>query len=138
MFLLPRIQATARTTAARHFSNTAAIMGVTKTILQEGNGPIAKRGDKVSIEYTGYLKDTSRPENKGTQFDSSVGRGAFVVIIGVGQVIKGWDEGVTSMRLGERSLLDITSDYAYGDRGFAGAIPPRSDLLFDVELRRIN
>jgi len=113
-------------------------MGVTKTILQEGNGPIPKRGDKVSIEYTGYLKDNSRPENKGTQFDSSVGRGAFVVIIGVGQVIRGWDEGVTTMKLGERSLLDITSDYAYGNRGFPGAIPAGSDLLFDVELRRIN
>lgn len=113
-------------------------MGVTKTILQEGNGPIPKVGDKVTIEYTGYLKDTSKPDSKGTQFDSSVGRGAFVTAIGIGKVIKGWDEGVTTMKLGEKATLDITSDYAYGDRGFPGHIPPRADLLFDVELQKIN
>lgn len=91
-------------------------MGVTKTILKEGNGPIPKVGDKVTIEYTGFLKDESKPDKKGKQFDSSVGRGAFVTKIGVGQVIKGWDEGVTTMKLGEKSTLDITSDYGYGDR----------------------
>jgi len=113
-------------------------MGVTKTILKEGNGPIPKAGDKVTIEYTGFLKDESKPANKGAQFDSSVGRGAFVTKIGVGQVIKGWDEGVTTMKLGEKSTLDITSDYGYGDRGFPGHIPPGASLIFDVELQKIN
>jgi len=113
-------------------------MGVTKTVLKNGDGPIPKVGDKVTIEYTGYLKDTSKPDNKGTQFDSSVGRGHFVTDIGVGKVIKGWDEGVTTMKVGEKATLDITSDYAYGDRGFPGHIPPRADLLFDVELLKIN
>jgi FK506-binding protein 1 len=113
-------------------------MGVTKTVLKEGNGPIPKVGDKVTIEYTGYLKDTSVPDNKGTQFDSSVGRGDFVTAIGIGRVIKGWDEGVTTMKLGEKATLDITNDYAYGDRGFPGHIPPGADLLFDVELLKIN
>ncbi|EKD20023.1 uncharacterized protein L3040_002300 [Drepanopeziza brunnea f. sp. 'multigermtubi'] len=113
-------------------------MGVTKTILKEGSGAIPKVGDKVTIEYTGYLKDTSCPENKGKIFDSSVGRGAFVTDIGVGQVIKGWDEGVTTMKVGEKASLDITSDFAYGNRGFPGSIPANSDLIFDVELQKIG
>ncbi|KAH8678787.1 putative FK506-binding protein 1 [Tricladium varicosporioides] len=113
-------------------------MGVTKTILQEGSGPIPKVGDTVTIQYTGYLKDTSKPDNKGNKFDSSVGRGPFVVAIGVGMVIKGWDEGVTTMKLGEKATLDITSDFAYGDRGFPGHIPANASLIFDVELQKIN
>lgn len=90
------------------------------------------------MEYTGWLKDTSKPDNKGAQFDSSVGRGDFVTAIGKGRVIKGWDEGVVQMKLGEQAILDITYDYAYGDRGFPGAIPPKADLLFQVELKKIN
>ncbi|RDW80639.1 peptidylprolyl isomerase-2 [Coleophoma crateriformis] len=140
--LISRLSNTTRTQASfsrlRQFSSTAAAMGVTKTILKEGDGAIPKVGDKVTIEYTGFLKDTSKPDNKGAQFDSSVGRGAFVTAIGVGQVIKGWDEGVTTMKVGEKATLDITSDFAYGDRGFPGHIPARADLLFDVELQKIN
>ncbi|KAJ4413483.1 FK506-binding protein 1B [Gnomoniopsis sp. IMI 355080] len=84
-------------------------MGVTKTTHQEGTGPQAQAGQTVTIEYTGFLKDTSKPDNKGKQFDSSVGRGDFVTKIGVGQVIKGWDEGVTQMKVGEKATLDITA-----------------------------
>ncbi|TVY30200.1 FK506-binding protein 1B, partial [Lachnellula hyalina] len=91
-------------------------MGVSKTVLSEGSGAAPKVGDTVTIEYTGFIKDTSKPDNKGSQFDSSVGRGAFVVKIGVGKVIKGWDEGVTTMKVGEKATLDITPDYGYGDR----------------------
>ncbi|KAL3427420.1 peptidyl-prolyl cis-trans isomerase fkr-3 [Phlyctema vagabunda] len=138
MFLLPRLSNITRTTATRQFSSTTAIMGVSKTVLKEGSGAIPKVGDKVTIEYTGFLKDTSKPDNKGSQFDSSVGRGAFVTAIGVGQVIKGWDEGVTTMKVGEKATLDITSDFAYGDRGFPGHIPAKADLIFDVELQKIN
>jgi FK506-binding protein 1 len=64
-------------------------MGVTKIVHSEGTGAQPTPGQTVTIEYTGYLKDTSKPDNKGTKFDSSVGRGDFVVKIGVGQVIKG-------------------------------------------------
>ncbi|CAK7198183.1 FK506-binding protein 1B [Sporothrix eucalyptigena] len=99
-------------------------MGVTKTTHQEGSGATPNKGDRVTIEYTGYLKDTSKPDNKGNQFDSSVGRGDFVTAIGVGQVIKGWDEGVVQMKVGEKATLDITSDYGYGAR--------------DVHLKKIN
>ncbi|KAI0484713.1 fkbp-type peptidyl-prolyl cis-trans isomerase [Xylariaceae sp. FL0804] len=112
-------------------------MGVTKTTHEEGSGPQANAGQTVTIEYTGYLKDPSKPDQKGNKFDSSVGRGDFVVRIGVGQVIKGWDEGVTQMKVGEKATLDISSDYGYGARGFSGIIPPNSDLLFDVHLKKV-
>ncbi|RYP75755.1 hypothetical protein DL771_002242 [Monosporascus sp. 5C6A] len=104
-------------------------MGVTKTVIQEGNGPQPVAGQKVTIEYTGWLKDTSKPDNKGAQFDSSVGRGDFETR---------WDEGVVQMKLGEKATLDISSDYGYGSRGFAGHIPPNADLIFDVHLKNIS
>ncbi|KAF1353861.1 hypothetical protein BDV97DRAFT_375725 [Delphinella strobiligena] len=120
-------------------------MGVTKKVLSQGNGSDKpKAGDNVSMVYTGWLEDTSKPENKGLQFDSSVGRGdgTFPVRIGTGQVIKGWDEGILSadggMSLGEKSTLTITGDYAYGPRGYPGLIPPNATLIFDVELKSIN
>ncbi|RYP78596.1 hypothetical protein DL769_003157 [Monosporascus sp. CRB-8-3] len=113
-------------------------MGVTKTVIQEGDGLQPVAGQNVTIEYTGWLKDTSKPDNKGAKFDSSVGRGDFVTRIGVGKVIKGWDEGVTQMKLGEKATLDITSDYGYGSRGFTGHIPPNADLIFDVHLKNIS
>ncbi|EMR61820.1 FK506-binding protein 1B [Eutypa lata] len=115
-------------------------MGVTKTVIQEGTGAQAQAGQAVTIEYTGWLKDTSKPDNKGDKFDSSVGRGDFITRIGVGKVIKGsgWDEGVTQMKVGEKATLDITSDYGYGARGFTGHIPPNADLIFDVHLKQVN
>ncbi|KAH7238482.1 hypothetical protein BKA59DRAFT_482262 [Fusarium tricinctum] len=125
-------------TQPRNFSFTQATMAVEKTIITEGSGPSPTKGQTVTMEYTGWLKDTSKPDNKGSQFDSSVGRGDFVVKIGVGQVIKGWDEGVTQMKLNEKATLDITADYGYGARGFPGAIPPNSDLIFDVQLKKIQ
>ncbi|KAI1269083.1 fkbp-type peptidyl-prolyl cis-trans isomerase [Xylariaceae sp. FL1019] len=113
-------------------------MGVTKTIRQEGTGPQPKVGQKVIMEYTGWVKDASKPDHKGSHFDSSVGRGDFETPIGVGHVIKGWDEGVIQMKVGEKATLDISSDYGYGSRGFPGKIPAHSDLIFDVELKGIR
>ncbi|PWI73149.1 peptidyl-prolyl cis-trans isomerase [Purpureocillium lilacinum] len=136
-------------------------MGVTKTTIKSGSGDQPTKGDTVTIEYTGWLKDTSKPDSKGNKFDSSVGRGDFVVKIGVGQVIKGtfpftasfphcrrdagliesaqgWDEGVTQMQVGEKATLDISADFGYGARGFPGHIPPNSDLIFDVELKNVR
>ncbi|KAH6659571.1 peptidyl-prolyl cis-trans isomerase fkr-3 [Truncatella angustata] len=113
-------------------------MGVNKTVLQEGAGAQPSPGDTVTIEYTGWLKDTSKPNQKGNKFDSSVGRGDFVVQIGIGQVIKGWDEGVVSMKVGEKATLDISSDFGYGARGFTGHIPPNADLIFDVYLKNVS
>lgn len=93
-------------------------------------------GNKVVVHYTGWLDNNGTP---GTQFDSSVSRGEpFIFRVGIGQVIKGWDEGVLSMKVGEKRRLTIPSLLAYGPRGVPGAIPPHAALIFDVELLGIG
>ncbi|KAF2275664.1 peptidyl-prolyl cis-trans isomerase [Westerdykella ornata] len=120
-------------------------MGVEKTTIKPGNGvDFPKKDDVVSMEYTGWLLDESKPDKKGTQFDSSVGRGDLSTPIGKGRVIKGWDNGILGtddgrpMSLGEKATLVISPDYGYGERGFPNVIPPNSTLIFDVELKAIN
>uniref|UniRef100_A0A7S1GFW4 peptidylprolyl isomerase n=1 Tax=Cyclophora tenuis TaxID=216820 RepID=A0A7S1GFW4_CYCTE len=108
-------------------------MGVTKETISPGDGRnFPQRGDKLAMHYTGYLRD-------GTVFDSSHKKGRpFQFVIGIGQVIRGWDEGVAQMSLGEKAKLHITSDYGYGARGAGNVIPPNADLTFDVQLLKIN
>ncbi|KAK5056094.1 hypothetical protein LTR84_012646 [Exophiala bonariae] len=92
---------------------------VNKKLLKQGNGQdYPKPGDEVTIEYTGWLQDLSASSNnnKGKQFDSSVGRGDFKTQIGTGRVIPGWDQGVPQMSLGEKSTLTIPGQLAYGAR----------------------
>ncbi|KAK4103765.1 FKBP-type peptidyl-prolyl cis-trans isomerase [Parathielavia hyrcaniae] len=113
-------------------------MGVTKTTHVAGTGPQPVMGQTVTIAYTGWLKDTSKPDNKGDKFDSSLGGGDFVTQIGVGRLIRGWDEAVLDMRVGEKATLDITSDYGYGEKGFHGHIPQNADLIFDVHLKAVQ
>ncbi len=103
--------------------------GTSKTTVTEGSGSSPTKGSTVEVHYTGTLKDG------GKKFDSSRDRGQkFTFTLGVGQVIKCWDEGVAMMKVGERATLDCSSDVAYGSRGAGGVIPPNADLLFDVEL----
>ncbi|KAK0746674.1 hypothetical protein B0T18DRAFT_156848 [Schizothecium vesticola] len=113
-------------------------MGVTKTVQVAGTGTRPTRGQLVTIEYTGWLKDTSAPGNMGQEFDSSSDRGDLVTEIGIGNLIRGWDEAVLEMKVGERAILDITSDYGYGERGFHGHIPPNADLVFQVYLKSVG
>lgn len=118
------------------FSGDApAITKLTKTDSKVGSGAVAVSGKKVSVHYTGWLYAASKPDHKGTKFDSSVDRGEpFVFPLGAGLVIKGWDDGVAGMKVGGKRTLIIPPDMAYGERGAGGLIPPNSTLLFDVEL----
>jgi FKBP-type peptidyl-prolyl cis-trans isomerase FkpA len=91
------------------------------------------------MQYTGWLYDASQPEHKGKQFDSSRGgAGPFRFIIGRGEVIKGWDQGVAGMKIGGQRRLIIPPDLAYGDSGAGGVIPPGATLVFDVDLLAIE
>lgn len=106
--------------------------GLRYTITQEGTGERAKAGDKVVVHYTGKLTNDS-------VFDSSVNRGQpFTFKLGVGQVIKGWDEGIALLNVGDKATFTIPSDLAYGERGAGGAIGPNETLIFDVELLEIK
>lgn len=108
-------------------------MGVDVEVLRQGDGQtFPKTGQMVVVHYTGTLVD-------GKQFDSSRDRGVpFKFRIGKGLVIKGWDEGIAQMCVGERARLICSPDYAYGSTGHPGIIPPNAVLIFDVELLKVE
>ena len=107
-------------------------MGLVIDDLTLGTGAEARAGQTVTVHYVGTLTD-------GKQFDSSRDRGqGFQFKLGAGQVIKGWDQGVAGMKVGGLRKLTIPPELAYGDRGFPGAIPPRSTLVFEVELLSVR
>jgi len=102
------------------------------SIIQEGSGNGAQKGDVVTVHYTGRLQDD-------TKFDSSIDRGTpFNFVLGAGEVILGWDAGVVGMRVGEVRKLIIPPELAYRERGIPGAIPPNATLIFTVEMLAIK
>ena len=101
-----------------------------------GEGREAEKGLTVTVHYTGWLYEKGE---KTSKFDSSVDRREpFSFVLGVGQVIKGWDQGVSGMQVGGSRTIIIPSDMGYGSRGAGNVIPPNSDLIFDVELIEIQ
>src|SRR5690349_2551975 len=113
-------------------------MPMTKTDLVVGKGAEIKAGQNALVHYTGWLYDAAAPENKGKQFDSSVGGEPFDFPLGGGAVIAGWDQGVVGMKVGAKRRLVIPPDMGYGNRGAGGVIPPGATLVFDVKLVEIQ
>ena len=110
--------------------------GLGYQVIKQGNGAKPKVGQTVTVNYTGYL-DAGNGQ-KGKQFDSSIGRGPFKTPVGVGRVIKGWDEGLQMMQVGETAELYIPASLGYGISGYPPVIPGNADLIFTVELVSIN
>ena len=108
-----------------------------QTDLRVGTGIEATAGRRITVNYTGWLYSTSAPDNKGQQFDSSVGRAPFEFPLGAGQVIRGWDQGVVGMRVGGQRRLVIPPALGYGAAG-SGPIPPNATLIFDIELLSVS
>lgn len=128
-------------TASPALAQTAAKAVTTPSGLQvidtvAGTGASPKTGEICVMHYTGWLYENGK---KGKKFDSSVDRGQpFEFPIGVGRVIKGWDEGVATMKVGGKRTLIIPANLGYGARGAGGVIPPNATLIFDVELISIK
>ena len=111
------------------------VPGLSMRILREGTGAIAEVGHTAVVHYTGWLFDPTAENNRGNKFDSSVDRGIhFDFPLGGRRVIRGWDEGVVGMKIGEGRELTIAPEMAYGDRQVGDLIPPGSTLVFEVEL----
>ena len=113
--------------------------GLVMTDVVTGAGGMAIAGRTVSVHYTGWLYDETAADKKGKKFDSSRDRGQpFEFQLGAGSVIKGWDQGVSGMKVGGQRTLTIPPGLGYGSRGAGRVIPPNATLIFDVELLAIR
>ena len=113
-------------------NTTMTTEGLTIETIREGSGASAMNGQVVLVDYTGSLPD-------GTIFDSSIPRGKpFMVHLGAGEVIRGWDLGLLGMKVGEERKLTIAPELGYGVNGFPGVIPPNATLIFDITLKAIQ
>ena len=106
-----------------------------QTDLTVGTGTRAARTARITVNYTGWVYDPNKPDHKGSQFDTSIGRAPFSFTLGAGEVIQGWDQGFNDMRVGGKRQLVIPADMGYGANGTPdGSIPPNAPLLFEFEL----
>ncbi len=113
--------------------------GLSARILKEGEGDPAEVGQIAVVHYTGWLYDQTAENNRGDKFDSSVDRDKyFRFMLGEGRVIKGWDQGVVGMTVGETRELTIAPEMGYGDRGSGAVIPPGATLVFEIELAEVQ
>jgi FKBP-type peptidyl-prolyl cis-trans isomerase FkpA len=104
-----------------------------------GTGAEAKQYQMVTVHYTGWLYDDTRPDHHGKKFDSSHDRGQpFQFRLGIGHVIQGWDQGIAGMKVGGKRTLVIPASLGYGARGAGSDIPPHAALVFDVELLNVR
>ncbi|MEO9055581.1 MAG: FKBP-type peptidyl-prolyl cis-trans isomerase [Steroidobacteraceae bacterium] len=111
------------------------VSSLQKTTLKPGSGAAIGGGQIAVVQYTGWLYEAGAADHKGKQFDSSLTRPEpFKFPLDTGSVIKGWDQGVVGMKVGESRRLIIPPELAYGDAGAGGVIPPGATLVFDVEL----
>ena len=120
-------------------AETSKVTELVKTDVKLGTGAEATAGHNVTVHYTGWLYNEAAPGHKGTKFDSSRDRNEpFGFMLGAGQVIKGWDQGVEGMKVGGQRTLIIPASLGYGARGAGGVIPPNATLVFDVELLGVH
>jgi len=111
------------------------VPGLSKRILEEGSGAVAEVGHTVVVHYTGWLFDADAENFRGDKFDSSVDRDQYFEFpLGAGRVIRGWDQGVAGMKIGETRELTIAPEMGYGERGAGAVIPPGATLVFVVQL----
>jgi FKBP-type peptidyl-prolyl cis-trans isomerase FkpA len=104
------------------------------TDITVGTGTTAASGQTVRVYYTGWLYSTTATDNKGAQFDAATTGLGFSFRLGVGQVIKGWDQGVVGMKVGGKRLLIIPPELGYGTAGAGASVPPNATLIFEIEL----
>jgi FKBP-type peptidyl-prolyl cis-trans isomerase FkpA len=120
--------------AAACSNNPVQPTALASTDLIVGSGATAVAGRTITVHYTGWLFEDGKPDQKGAQFDSSVGGTPYGFVLGTGRVIAGWDQGVPGMRVGGRRRLVIPPALGYGSQGAGSAIPPNRALVFDIEL----
>lgn len=134
--LLTSCKDSSEKTRTKKMTRHTTISGLQYEIVKEGTNNSPQKGNAVTVHYTGWLDENGTP---GKKFDSSLDRGTpFTFVIGIGQVIQGWDEGVLNMKVGEKRRLFIPASLGYGARGAGSIIPPHAALIFDVELLKFS
>ena len=118
-------------------SPSSSFAPFSQTDLVVGTGTAAATGNTVTVDYTGWLYDASQPNQNGPQFDSSIGRSTFSLVLGAGQVIRGWDQGLVGMRVGGVRRLVIPPSRADG-AGRSGPSPPNAPLGFVIALHDVQ